>query len=320
MIFYNSIKFVLALEYQNTADTLQDVLRAYIREIDQQGLLEPVPTDPQLPPPPVGPNTERWLENAMVLPLQTGSSTAEASSSGPPSFDSLNTPTDSGGAKEMVIREDNMKYPLSMKLQRPKPESRRENSQKQLVIPLDGQLGGSSRSVSPTVSPIPLPAISSEKDPYYLNTDGSSNEGSDTDDSSKQSMSPSYGQIITTKNLIAMSQALTIRSQSPTTFRSQSSFIDEGDPRSMATRSMKQLDLGTTPSQSGAVPNSSAIEEASSERPSTGARSRPVPTLLAPDSHGDEIPPDAKWTKINRRLVSPEVLDQDHRRYEAYVA
>jgi hypothetical protein len=38
---------------------------------------------------------------------------------------------------------------------------------------------------------------------------------------------------------------------------------------------------------------------------------------LAPDEFGNRIPEDAKWTKISRRLVSPEVLEQDHRRYEA---
>lgn len=38
---------------------------------------------------------------------------------------------------------------------------------------------------------------------------------------------------------------------------------------------------------------------------------------LAPDSHGQEIPLEAKWTKISRRLVSLEVLDKAGFRYEA---
>jgi hypothetical protein len=38
---------------------------------------------------------------------------------------------------------------------------------------------------------------------------------------------------------------------------------------------------------------------------------------LAPDKYGNAISADAKWTKISRRLVSPEVLEQDKRRYEA---
>lgn len=44
---------------------------------------------------------------------------------------------------------------------------------------------------------------------------------------------------------------------------------------------------------------------------------------LAPDSQGKEIPPDAQWTRINRDLVSPEVLLRAGVRYEArpsYVA
>jgi len=38
---------------------------------------------------------------------------------------------------------------------------------------------------------------------------------------------------------------------------------------------------------------------------------------LAPDSKGQEIPVEAKWTKIKRSLVSPEVLEKAGVRYEA---
>lgn len=271
--------------------------------------------DPKLPPPPVGANTERWLEGVQLKALHTGSSTA-ASEDGPPSFDSLNTPTDDGSPKEMVIREDNMKFPQSMKMERPKPESRRDGSQRQLDIPRDmptdeRRKSGSQRAPSPALNLIP----SDEKDHYYLNTDGSSSEDSETDTSSRRSVSPSYGQIITTKNLMAMSQALTIRSTSPSSFRSQNSF-DDGTPRSLGSRPQRQLEYGTSPSQPGAIPIPSN-ERTSSERLSSGPI--PPPRPLAPDSQGNQIPPDAKWTKISRRLVSPEVLDQDHRRYEAYV-
>ena len=38
---------------------------------------------------------------------------------------------------------------------------------------------------------------------------------------------------------------------------------------------------------------------------------------LAPDSHGMTIPLDAKWTRIKRSLVSPEVLERAGVRYEA---
>ncbi|KAI0541827.1 hypothetical protein GGR58DRAFT_388343 [Xylaria digitata] len=40
-------------------------------------------------------------------------------------------------------------------------------------------------------------------------------------------------------------------------------------------------------------------------------------TRLGPDSQGRQIPPDAKWTRIRRSLVSPEVLAREGLRYEA---
>ncbi|ORY63449.1 uncharacterized protein BCR38DRAFT_410373 [Pseudomassariella vexata] len=38
---------------------------------------------------------------------------------------------------------------------------------------------------------------------------------------------------------------------------------------------------------------------------------------LAPDQHGHDIPLDAQWTRIKRSLISPEVLDRARVRYEA---
>lgn len=308
MTFCNNIRYARVLSsrlYSTCAYTYQDVLRAYIRQIDQEGLLEPVESDSALPRPPVGAVTDRWLQNLQIPSLQTGSSTAVASVDGPPSFESLNTPTSDTTAKEMVVREDNMKFPPSMKLQRPKPESRAEPLQRYLEI---------SRAVQRAPSPVPALVEPDEKEPYYINTDGSSEED-ETDDSSRRSVSPSYGQIITTKSLMAMSQALTVRSQSPSSFRSQSSFIDDGVPRSMASRPRKQLEYGTSPSQPGSF--SVPVPNANNSGNNLGSNPRPYPPSLAPDSQGNEIPSDAKWTKISRRLVSPEVLAQDKRRYEA---
>ncbi|KAJ1337262.1 zinc finger CCCH domain-containing protein 13 [Microdochium nivale] len=45
--------------------------------------------------------------------------------------------------------------------------------------------------------------------------------------------------------------------------------------------------------------------------------SLPTATRLAPDSRGQDIPLDAKWTRIKRSLVSIEVLDQRGFRFEA---
>lgn len=107
----------------------QDVLRAYIREIDQKGLLNEVPTDLQLPPPPAGANTDRWLESVQTLPSVHSASSEHI----PTSSVSPNTATDDCRAKEMVIRENNLKFPPSMKLERPKPETIRDGgSQRQL--------------------------------------------------------------------------------------------------------------------------------------------------------------------------------------------
>ena len=146
-----------------------------------------------------------------------------------------------------------------------------------------------------------------EKEDIYLNTDGSSDEESESDQSTRRSNSPSAGQVIKTSDLIAQSQALMVRPPgSPTSFKSnQGSFIDdEVVSRSMAYRPKKQPEFGASPSRSGA-----------NDR--LGTSPRPEPPRLAPDAQGNEIPPDAKWTKIARRLVSPEVLDQDRLRYEA---
>lgn len=99
----------------------QDVLRAYIREIDQKGLLDEVSTGPKLPPPPIGTNTERWLDCVQTAPSAPLFSSEEASS-----CESSKTAADDASPKEMVLREENMKFPQSMKLERPKPETRRD--------------------------------------------------------------------------------------------------------------------------------------------------------------------------------------------------
>ncbi|KAM0430984.1 hypothetical protein ACHAPT_005618 [Fusarium lateritium] len=59
------------------------------------------------------------------------------------------------------------------------------------------------------------------------------------------------------------------------------------------------------------------------EGPTYGGSPRSSFPRLAPDRWGNEIPPDAQWTRIRRTLVSPEVLERAGVRYEArpeYVA
>jgi len=177
---------------------------------------------------------------------------------------------------------------------------------------------GSQRLSSPASRPKIV--TSDEKEDYYLNTDGSSDEESTSDNESiKRTKSPSAGQIIRTSDLIAQNQALTVRAPgSVTSFKSsQGSFIDDEVLRSMAQRPKKQAEFqaefGASPSRPAAMPITTA-----NDRLGTSPRLEPI--RLKPDAQGNEILADAKWTKINRRLVSPEVLEQDRMRYEAYVS
>lgn len=243
------------------------------------------------------------------------SSTSVTTEENPPSFDSLETPTDELSAKTMMTREENVKFPQSMKKERPKPESRHNSSKQLEVLPEKSSTEG--RPGEPLQrQPSPLPKLvtssTDEKDPLFFNTDGSS-ESDTTDTSSPRSHSPTYGQIITTTNLLALSQALTLRPPSPiNSFNSQGSYLEDAATRSMAYRP-KKLEYGSSP-QPGAIPIPSPSDKLGSR---LGSIPPANPERLAPDAQGKEIPADAKWTKINRRLVSPEVLDQAHKRYEA---
>lgn len=81
--------------------------------MDQNGLLIDMPPDPkvrQLP----GVNPEAWLEELQSPVSEQGA---------PPSFDSLRTISEDSMVKELVVDEGNMKFPPSMKLERPKPDS-----------------------------------------------------------------------------------------------------------------------------------------------------------------------------------------------------
>ncbi|KAI1642474.1 uncharacterized protein F4817DRAFT_293616 [Daldinia loculata] len=64
-------------------------------------------------------------------------------------------------------------------------------------------------------------------------------------------------------------------------------------------------------------PNSVSVAEVSQQQQQALVTSTQRNARLAPDSKGREIPLDAKWTRISRRLVSPEVLAGAGVRYEA---
>lgn len=90
-------------------------MRAYIREVDQNGLLDEVPSSSQ-PVPASGPGSgpERWLEPVKAVQPKDQ----------PPTFSSLDLTTEDASAKAMLMKEENMKFPQSMKLDLRKPEVR----------------------------------------------------------------------------------------------------------------------------------------------------------------------------------------------------
>lgn len=73
---------------------------------------------------------------------------------------------------------------------------------------------------------------------------------------------------------------------------------------------IKQSGTAPIPVPSSAPPTATGFPP-----PPSGLGSRR--SRLAPDSQGAEIPLEAKWTRIKRALVSPEVLDRAGLRYEA---
>ncbi|KND90752.1 hypothetical protein TOPH_04539 [Tolypocladium ophioglossoides CBS 100239] len=80
------------------------------------------------------------------------------------------------------------------------------------------------------------------------------------------------------------------------------------------------LMLGSSPTYVHPLPPYSSVGH---QAPPSGTGPRPMPSRLAPDRFGREIPLEAQWTKIRRTLVSPEVLERAGVRYEArpeYVA
>lgn len=89
------------IDYLRVLLTDQEILRAYIRQIDQNGLLDDSVTSPTS-----AADTEHWLNSVP----QVHSPMSDVL----PSFESLNNHSEDAGAK-MLISEDNMKFPQSLK-------------------------------------------------------------------------------------------------------------------------------------------------------------------------------------------------------------
>ena len=199
----------------------------------------------------------------------------------------------------------------------------------ELVLTISRDSLDFSKEIIPRTTPaVPKLITSDEKEVQYYNTDGSSDEDSESERSAKgrhmslvRSKAPPMGVVVLTSDLFKSFNSnqglkLTLPGSS-TGFRSnQSSFGEEDSMRSIAIRPKSPAEFGSSPSRSGAIISIPAASPRTSSE-GFGTSPRPETIRLAPDEYGNEIPPDAHWTKINRRLVSPEVLDQDHRRYEA---
>jgi len=111
--------------------------------------------------------------------------------------------------------------------------------------------------------------------------------------------------------LIPGSTELVYGTQLPATPRTQQLGTS---PRYIPPIPLPQKYANTSPSTSLAA--SPPVYGTNSGRSTQAGASRQY-SRLAPDSKGQDIPLDAKWTKIKRSLVSPEVLERAGVRYEA---
>lgn len=253
-------------------------MRAYIREIDQKGLLEEVAIDPKRPPTKVGGiNPERWLES-----VQNDSNNGIA-----PALSAMSIGSDGSSAKELSPTETNSKFLPSMKISKPN-----NDLPSRYLSPIEEQPRRNSDGTRPRA--MQQSETPSGRDVAIYDSDSSSDE--DSRRSLVQSKPSSTSLIIRTSDLIATAPSSAV----PESGRKR------GDP--LAPKSAEvQVEYGSSPNWRDTIP----APDSSKSRIS-GEEKR-----LAPDEYGNEIPADAKWTKVTRRLISPEVLEQDRRRYEA---
>ncbi|TGO24580.1 hypothetical protein BPAE_0099g00160 [Botrytis paeoniae] len=323
----------------------KDVLIAYIRQMEQDGLLieNPSASTPQTSP--KTPHKERWDST------HSDSSHTQAA---PASFDNtnINLGRNDPGAKEMIQREDNIKFPPAMKFQRPKPESLVDS------YPYPGQNIPSAphRQLSPPLTPkISTTDLDISESQCGKDISGSKLNSEDNTSSMRQTISRypvnsnhNNTSIIQTSDLLLLPCFTTSNPQllppsSPGSWNSSSysnSYLNE--PPNEHIQSQPQLNKMTLrPKHSSdpvqkSSPRTSGVrfdlpdanQSSKTHTPSSGNIPRdstipiPIPTSIlkskiAPDSSGHEIPQGAKWTKVKRSLISPEVLMKDGRRFEA---
>lgn len=171
----------------------------------------------------------------------------------------------------------------------------------------------SPHSVHSARSSVPTLITDDEKDAYKHNERRLDSDAESV--GSRTSISDSMALVIRTTDLLATPITLKVMPLlSPMAFSSFSPYGENGVPRSFGLLASNSAGL-STPARSGTLPPTKQLT-----LPTVDSVRTDLPTeqyRLAPDSYGNEIPADAKWTKISRRLVSPEVLALRGRRYEA---
>lgn len=191
----------------------------------------------------------------------------------------MSVASDGSGAKELSSTENNAKYLPSMK-----------NSQAQsgmagrYLSPIQEQPRRNSDGNRPRT--MPRLQAPDGRDLAIFHSDSSSDE--DVDRSLVRANQYSQSLVIRTTDLFAGNRG------------------DKSGDTLTPKMSNLQVEYGSSPNWRDTL---------SASQPSS--KSLPEGVRLAPDEFGNEIPADAKWTKVKRKLVSTEVLDQDKRRYEA---
>jgi hypothetical protein len=277
----------------------KDTLRAYIREIDQDGGLDDEFTEPRSRAGSgASTSTEQWLERVH-------------SPANPPPFDSLHS-----SHKEVPYFEDNSKFPQSIKSLRGRPDSGIQG------IPLDKDDRGPPRLIpsSGDYKPPVETAMVLRLQPQDMQICTTDAILADDFEPSSRHLEPRDRRRRTSNQ----SDAGGSQQGSPVSPRSSFSFWhDGGVSRIRGNNLIPEGSLyGSSPRASGALPvpgaNQGQQTHPNADRYGNSPKISNASSTLAPDSQGREIPLDAKWTRVRRDLISIEVLDLEGKRYEAY--
>jgi len=287
-----------------------------------------MPPGPRSRQPLLSINTEEWLER-----LQS-----PASAGGPPSFDTLNSSSADSSIKELTAREENVKFPQSIKGKRSRPESgairRKEGigdvpgpSGQLALRPRSSSNGNGSKSAIDGGPPMAMVLKASIPEPVICTTDAILADDYAHENQMRLLEAPKGDRRPRRPSDQSERDYPNSPSRtSPVSARSSVSFTD-GSPMAYRPRSQQLARspegslYGTSPRASGLAIPSKPASYAPSDRYGTSPRkiSTSLSSALAPDPQGRDIPRDAKWTKIRRSLISTEILEEDRLRYEASV-